>query len=141
MQKEKRHSSSLWKTFQISSNCLFFFFYFIGTLIFTDRWKDEGKRPSSNFLSWQLFLWQWHLAEIWWHFSLPENVNPYNFAFIYKVHSICLQIHADYVAFLFEKRFLRKQCKEHSIVCMSALMIINKIVLVVHWCYWLFTDG
>ena len=48
------------------------------------------------------------------------------------VYSICLQIHADYVTFLFEKRFLRKECKEHSIVCISALMIIDKIVLVVH---------
>ena len=48
------------------------------------------------------------------------------------LHSICLQIHADYVKFLFEKRFLRKECDEHSIVCISALMIINKIVLVVH---------
>ena len=47
------------------------------------------------------------------------------------LHSICLQIHADYVTFSFEKRFLRKECKEHSI-CISALMIINKIVLVVH---------
>ena len=27
---------------------------------------------------------------------------------------ICLQIHSDYVTFLFEKRFLRKECKEHS---------------------------
>ena len=45
---------------------------------------------------------------------------------------ICFQIHADYVTFLFEKRFLRKECKEHSIVCISALMIKNKIVLVVH---------
>ena len=43
---------------------------------------------------------------------------------------ICLQIHADYVTFLFEKIFLRKECKEHSIVCISALMTINKIVLV-----------
>ena len=48
------------------------------------------------------------------------------------LYSICLQIQADYVTFLFEKTFLRKECKEHSIVCMSALMIINKIVLVVH---------
>ena len=49
------------------------------------------------------------------------------------VHSICLQIHADYVTFLFKKKsFWRKECKEHSIVCISALMIINKIVLVVH---------
>ena len=48
------------------------------------------------------------------------------------LYSTCLQIHADYVAFLFEKRFLRKECKEHSIVCISALMIVNKIVLVVH---------
>ena len=48
------------------------------------------------------------------------------------LHCICLQIHADYVKFLFEKRFLRKECNEHSIVCISALMIINKIVLVVH---------
>ena len=32
-------------------------------------------------------------------------------------------------------------CKEHSIVCISTLMIINKIVLVVHWCYWLFSHG
>ena len=48
-------------------------------------------------------------------------------------HSICLQIHTDYVTFLFKKeRFLRKECKEHSIACISALMIINKIVLVVH---------
>ena len=54
------------------------------------------------------------------------------FAFIYKVQSICLQIYADYVRFLFEKRFLGKECKEHSIVCISALIIINKIVLVVH---------
>ena len=62
------------------------------------------------------------------------------FAFIYKVDPICLQIQADYVTFLFEKTFLLKECKEHSIVCKSALMIINKIVLVVHWCYWLFSN-
>ena len=31
--------------------------------------------------------------------------------------------------FLFEKRFLRKECKEHSIVCITALVIIDKIVL------------
>ena len=30
---------------------------------------------------------------------------------------------------LFEKRFLRKECKEHSIVCITALVIIDKIVL------------
>ena len=29
------------------------------------------------------------------------------------LNSICLQIHTDYVTFLFEKRFLRKECKEH----------------------------
>ena len=50
------------------------------------------------------------------------------------LHSICLQIQAEYVTFLFEKRFLRKECKEHSIVCISALMIINKL-------YWLFIDA
>ena len=54
------------------------------------------------------------------------------FAFIYKVLFICLKIHNDHVRFLFEKRFLRKECKEHSIVCITALVIINKIVLVVH---------
>ena len=48
------------------------------------------------------------------------------------LQSICLEIHADYVTFLFEKRLLRKKCKEHSAVCIDALMIINKIVLVVH---------
>ena len=48
------------------------------------------------------------------------------------LHSIFFEIHADYVTFLFEKKFLRKECKEHSIVCISALMIINKIVLVFH---------
>ena len=48
------------------------------------------------------------------------------------LYSICLQIQADYATFLFEKTFLRKECKEHSIVCMSALLIINKIVLVAH---------
>ena len=49
------------------------------------------------------------------------------------LHFICLRIHSDYVTFLFEKRFLRKECKEHSIiVCISALMIISKIVLVIH---------
>ena len=51
------------------------------------------------------------------------------------LNSICLQIHSDYVTFLFEKRFLRKECREHSIVCITALVIIDKIVLVVHWCY------
>ena len=51
------------------------------------------------------------------------------------LNSICLQIHTDYVTFLFEKIFLRKECKEHSIVCTTALVIIDKIVLVVHWCY------
>ena len=45
---------------------------------------------------------------------------------------ICLQIHTDYLTFLFEKRFLRKECKEHFIVCITALVIIDKIVLVVH---------
>ena len=48
------------------------------------------------------------------------------------LHSICLQIHTDYVTFLFEKSVLGKECKEHSLVCISALMIINKIILVVH---------
>ena len=48
------------------------------------------------------------------------------------LNSICLQIHTDHVMFLFEKRFLRKDCKEHSIVCITALVIIDKIVLVVH---------
>ena len=43
------------------------------------------------------------------------------------LNSICLQIHTDYVTFLFEK-----ECKEHSIVCITALVIIDKIVLVVH---------
>ena len=31
-------------------------------------------------------------------------------------HSICSQIHADYVTFLTEKRYLRKECEEYSIV-------------------------
>ena len=48
------------------------------------------------------------------------------------LNSICLQIQADYVTFLFKKRFLQKECKEHSIVGISTVMIINKIVLVVH---------
>ena len=48
------------------------------------------------------------------------------------LNSICLQIHTDYLTFLFEKRFLRKECKEHFIVCITALGIIDKIVLVVH---------
>ena len=46
-----------------------------------------------------------------------------------------VKLHTDYVTFLFEKIFLRKECKEHSIVCITALVIIDKIVLVVHWCY------
>ena len=45
---------------------------------------------------------------------------------------ICLQIHTDHVTFSFEKRFLRKECIEHSIVCITALVIIHKIALVVH---------
>ena len=49
---------------------------------------------------------------------------------MFKVPFICLQIHTDYVTFSFEKRFLSKECKEHSIVCTIVLMIINKIVLV-----------
>ena len=48
------------------------------------------------------------------------------------LHSICLQIHADYEPFFLKKRFLRKEFKEHSIVCISTLNNINKIVLVVH---------
>ena len=63
-----------------------------------------------------------------------EEIEGY-FAFIYKVPFICLKVHTNYVTFLFEKRFLRKECKEHSIVCITAFVIIDKIVLVVHWCY------
>ena len=48
------------------------------------------------------------------------------------LNSICLQIQADYVTFLFGKTFMLRECKEHSIVCMSALVIVNKIVLVFH---------
>ena len=49
------------------------------------------------------------------------------------LNSICsVQIHTDHVTFLFEIRFLQKECKEHSIVCITALVIIDKIVLVVH---------
>ena len=29
-------------------------------------------------------------------------------------------------------QYLRKECKEHSIVCITALAIIDKILLVVH---------
>ena len=47
------------------------------------------------------------------------------------LNAFCLQIHTDHVTFLFEKRFLREECKEHSIVCITALVIIDKIVLVV----------
>ena len=43
------------------------------------------------------------------------------------LNSICLQIHTDPVTFLFEKRFLRKECKEHSMVCITALVVIDKI--------------
>ena len=49
-----------------------------------------------------------------------------------KVSFIFLQIHTDYVTFLIEKGFLLKECKEHPIVHISALMIITKIVLFVH---------
>ena len=64
---------------------------------------------------------------------MERKLKAYNeLCIYYKVDSICLQTQADYVTFLFEKRFLLKECKEHSIVCISALMIINKIVLVVH---------
>ena len=48
------------------------------------------------------------------------------------LNSICLQIHTNHVTILFEKRFLRKECKEHSIVCITTLVIIDKIVLFVH---------
>ena len=48
------------------------------------------------------------------------------------LNSICLQIHTDHVTFLFEERFLRKECKEHSIDCITALVFIDKIVFVVH---------
>ena len=48
------------------------------------------------------------------------------------LNSICWQIHTDQVTFLFEKRFLPKECEEHSIVCITALVIIDKIVLVAH---------
>ena len=48
------------------------------------------------------------------------------------LNSICLQIQTDHVTLLFEKRFLRKECKEHFIVCIAALVIIDKILLVVH---------
>ena len=41
--------------------------------------------------------------------------------------------------FIWKKRFLRKECTVHSIVWISVLMIVNKIVFVVHWCYWLFS--
>ena len=36
------------------------------------------------------------------------------------LHCIFIYIHADYVTFLFENTFLRKECKEHSIVCIRA---------------------
>ena len=37
---------------------------------------------------------------------------------------ICLQIHTDHVTFLFEKRFLRKECKEHSIVGIGCSLML-----------------
>ena len=37
------------------------------------------------------------------------------------LNSICLPIHTDHVTFLLEKRFLRKACNEHSIVCITKL--------------------
>ena len=47
------------------------------------------------------------------------------------LNSTCLQIHTEHVTFLFAKRFLRKECKEYSIVRITALVIIDKIALVV----------
>ena len=38
------------------------------------------------------------------------------------LNSICFEIHADYVTFSLEKKFLRKECKEHSVVCISAIV-------------------
>ena len=48
------------------------------------------------------------------------------------LNSICLQIHIDHVTFFIEKKNVLKECKEHSIVCTTAIVIIDKIVLVVH---------
>ena len=59
--------------------------------------------------------------------DVPRRTNAKKY-----LNSICLQIHTDHATFLFEKRFLLKDCKEHSIVCTTALVIIDKIVLVVH---------
>jgi len=48
------------------------------------------------------------------------------------LNSICLQIHTDHVVFLFEGRFLRGECEECSVVCVAALVIADRVVLVVH---------
>ena len=52
------------------------------------------------------------------------------------LHSICLQIHTDYLTFLFEKkkkRLLRNECKEHSFVCKRDNHYQQKL-------FWLFID-
>ena len=61
----------------------------------------------------------------------------------FKIPSLYLFTNSCWLCSVFirKKRFLRKECKEHSIVCISTLMIINKILLIVHWCYWLFGHG
>ena len=55
-----------------------------------------------------------------------QHQRPYVFAFVYKVHSICLLSCLLFNVFIWKKDFL---LKEHSIVCISAPMIINKTVL------------
>jgi len=48
------------------------------------------------------------------------------------LNSICLQIHTDYVTPPFEKRLLRKECKEHSTACTTAPATIDKTAPAAH---------
>ena len=74
------------------------------------------------------------------HFSITKcwNMLPtvWNRSIFWHNKSLQLQCYytfccSFFTTFLIEKTFLRKECKEQSIVCIRAWMFINKIVLVV----------
>ena len=81
----------------------------------TVQWKKRTDEPYSTENSRNCFNSFYSLYTGLWSDKNDETCRTHAKKYL---NSICLQIQVDYLTFLF--------------VCMSALMIINKIVLVVH---------
>ena len=94
------------------------------------RWTVQHRNSRNcfnSFYSWYTGLWSEKMTKLVVH-MLKNTFTP----FVYKFRLIMKR-------FYLKKDFCEKNIKNTPLFSISVPMIINKIVLIVHWSYWLFT--